>query len=1172
MVTVISNILSLSTPFFLHRLLSHRASVNNLPTSPNIGGVTKAAGRVGGGLMLNYLSKCKYVVLAALFMASGSAFAEIPDVPAYFPTHYSCTPGQLLSRHTGMGRVTNIVYHNGHIYTNNVESLDETAREFRFSDIDDPGSFEQVFTPNLQSMPNARTHGHTKVGDYVVGYQKIGYRRIGVGVNEVDFSYPADWIKRSDQPPPPGVQNLAHSVFYPWSLPFNWLQYNPESTGSARLYRAKELLAEWEPWRDDNAVGYSLLLGNFLFIMSDSSMNGIAAYDISPVFNTPARPPRLIDKLPDVGGYLGAIWENYLLLAGGANNNLLYVVDISDPSNMELIKTFDLPPTAGLSAGNGKPYVQTQDEYIFTRRHKIDMTSLESVLEFDEVGDNRPAGGVSGRMNISQYNLPVGNLMISGGSKSVSGGTIGVWCHQSRPDTRGPYVGYHIPRNGQTHFPLGAPISLVIAEELESFTIVNGESIIVRPVGGQAIDAWTSFSHDGILTFTPKEYLLPDTSYEVIIPAGGIKDISGNGIDEYSFTFSTGHSVVNSGPVIHGVTSSRNPSHPDETVLFTVDATDAEFDELEYRFDFSGRVTRWSTSPSASHLFTQSGNFDVKAQVRDIKPNGTSTVTSKTVVQTVTLPAEGLLPVSSSMLALDDFNRVVWTVNPDNDSVSQMDADAQFLLNEIDLRVATDIDKPIRPSSIAIDLSGRAWIVARDANLIIVLNSQGDLLRTIDTGYGSRPQAIVISQDGSKAFVSVTGRGESDPGNGQLLRYSTHNFSQTGRLELGKHPRAMALSGNGDRLFVAAFISAVNHGTIWEIDSSQMTIIEEIKLQRDRGVPGLDLGGSDGPGVPNYIADLVISPDNRWLWYTAIKADTNRGQFFAQQSNPDLILTPDSTLRSMLGRVDLSLTPPREPEFEHGESLASRIDIDNTDSPSSLAFSPAGNYAFVTLQGNDTLAAFDEIAIRQGTAEVTSMWRTATGFAPQASLMDATNNRLWIKNLISRDVSVVDLDPFISTGSAQLTTTSIPTVQMERLAPDVLEGKRSFYFAGNDDIGLNDMSSEGYISCASCHLDGSHDGRVWDFSQRGEGFRNTTDLRGREGTGHGNVHWSANFDEIQDFVLDMVNHFGGRGFLAEGEVPNTPLGASNSLNIELDQLSAYVTSLGKESIPQNPSD
>lgn len=660
------------------------------------------------------------------------------------------------------------------------------------------------------------------------------------------------------------------------------------------------------------------------------------------------------------------------------------------------------------------------------------------------------------------------------------------------------------------------------------------------------------------------------TSYEVIIPAGGIKDISGNGIDEYSFTFSTGHSVVNSGPVIHGVTSSRNPSHPDETVLFTVDASDAEFDELEYRFDFGGRVTRCSTSRSTSHLFTQSGNFDVKAQVRDIKPNGTSTVTSKTVVQTVTLQTEGLLPVSSSMLALDNFNRVVWTVNPDNDSVSQMDADAQFLLNEIDLRVATDIDKPIRPSSIAIDLSGRAWIVARDANLIIVLNSQGDLLRTIDTGYGSRPQAIVISQDGAQAFVSVTGRGEIDPGNGQLLRYSTHNFSQTGRLELGKHPRAMALSGNGDRLFVAAFISAVNHGTIWEIDSSQMTILEEIKLQRDRGVPGLDLGGSDGPGVPNYIADLVISPDNRWLWYTAIKADTNRGQFFAQQSNPDLILTPDSTLRSMLGRVDLSLTPPREPEFEHDESLASRIDIDNTDSPSSLAFSPAGNYAFVTLQGNDTLAAFDEIAIRQGTSEVTSMWRTATGSAPQASLMDATNNRLWIKNLISRDVSVVDLDPFISMGSARLTTTSISTVQTERLAPDVLEGKRLFYFAGNDEIGLNDMSSEGYISCASCHLDGSHDGRVWDFSQRGEGFRNTTDLRGREGTGHGNVHWSANFDEIQDFVLDMVNHFGGRGFLAEGEVPNTPLGASNSLNIELDQLSAYVTSLGKESIPQSP--
>ena len=75
------------------------------------------------------------------------------------------------------------------------------------------------------------------------------------------------------------------------------------------------------------------------------------------------------------------------------------------------------------------------------------------------------------------------------------------------------------------------------------------------------------------------------------------------------------------------------------------------------------------------------------------------------------------------------------------------------------------------------------------------------------------------------------------------------------------------------------------------------------------------------------------------------------------------------------------------------------------------------------------------------------------------------------------------------------------------------------------------MSADSYISCASCHVDGGHDGRVWDFTGRGEGLRRTTDLRGRSGVGHGNVHWSGNFDEIQDFEHDIRGPFGGIGFL-----------------------------------------
>ena len=64
--------------------------------------------------------------------------------------------------------------------------------------------------------------------------------------------------------------------------------------------------------------------------------------------------------------------------------------------------------------------------------------------------------------------------------------------------------------------------------------------------------------------------------------------------------------------------------------------------------------------------------------------------------------------------------------------------------------------------------------------------------------------------------------------------------------------------------------------------------------------------------------------------------------------------------------------------------------------------------------------------------------------------------------------------------------------------------------------------------------------------------------------GHGNVHWSANFDEIQDFEHDIRGPFGGSGFMSTAafNAANHPLGAAKTgQSAELDALAAYVSSL-----------
>jgi hypothetical protein len=144
----------------------------------------------------------------------------------------------------------------------------------------------------------------------------------------------------------------------------------------------------------------------------------------------------------------------------------------------------------------------------------------------------------------------------------------------------------------------------------------------------------------------------------------------------------------------------------------------------------------------------------------------------------------------------------------------------------------------------------------------------------------------------------------------------------------------------------------------------------------------------------------------------------------------------------------------------------------------------------------------------------------------------------------------------------------VNTVAVEPLPPQVLHGKRIFYHAGD-----RRMSAEGYLSCATCHIDGDDDGRTWDFTGRGEGLRNTTVLNGRGGMAHGRVHWSANFDEIQDFENDIRLFFGGTGFMSNADFNATsnPLGPPKAgRSSDLDALAAYVASLGDDSIPRSP--
>jgi DNA-binding beta-propeller fold protein YncE len=602
----------------------------------------------------------------------------------------------------------------------------------------------------------------------------------------------------------------------------------------------------------------------------------------------------------------------------------------------------------------------------------------------------------------------------------------------------------------------------------------------------------------------------------------------------YSFTFSTGGSVAGNGtPSVTGLTASAYPASPGAAVTLSAAATDPDSDPLQYRFDFGDGTpkTAWSSAASAVHAFASPGHYQAVAQARD----GAGALASRTVTVTVLDPPAGPLPTSSSSVHCDSASRRVWTVNPDNDTVAAVDADT--LAKVLEVAVCAD------PRSLARSSAGEIWVACHDGDAVAVLDAAGGLLAEIPTGYGSAPYGLVFSPGGGTAWVTLQGSGE-------LRRFDAATRLETGNLVLGPSPRAVAVSGDGARVLVTRFLSPAGHAEVWDVDAASLSLARTLRIPKLGGDLNRDTTAS-GRGVANYLTGLAISPDGTGVRVASNKPNAERGLVFAHD------LDQDNTVRNLLSRLDLA-----------SGALAGTIDVDNSDSAAAVAYAPLGDYVFVALQGNDEVVVFD--ALLEGAASGLGgfVTRLGAGAAPQGLCVDAPASRVFVQNLLGRGVTAIEAEELFRSGDKAVPSTEVSTAAAEALAPEVLLGKRLFYGAGDPRI-----SAEGYLSCATCHVDGGQDGRVWDFTGRGEGFRNTTSLRGRAGTGHGNVHWTANFDEIQDFENDIRGAFGGRGLMSDADFAATSatLGpAKAGLSADLDALAAYVSSLGRETIPRSP--
>jgi mono/diheme cytochrome c family protein len=283
----------------------------------------------------------------------------------------------------------------------------------------------------------------------------------------------------------------------------------------------------------------------------------------------------------------------------------------------------------------------------------------------------------------------------------------------------------------------------------------------------------------------------------------------------------------------------------------------------------------------------------------------------------------------------------------------------------------------------------------------------------------------------------------------------------------------------------------------------------------------------------------VISPDGTQAWVPSKQDNVARGTL-RDGRNIDF----QNTVRAISSRIDMA---------DGGEDLAARIDHDNAGLASAIAFDPLGVYMFVALETSREVAVVDA----HGRWEV---FRFDVGRAPQGLMVTPDGSKLFVNNFMDRTVGVFDLQPLLKNGATSVPVlATVSAVASEKLAATVLTGKQFFYDARD-----TRLARDRYMSCASCHNDGGSDGRVWDLTGMGEGLRNTITLSGRGGMSHGFLHWSANFDEVQDFEGQIRSLAGGTGLMSNAAFATRtePLGTAKAgVSADLDALAAYVASL-----------
>ena len=503
----------------------------------------------------------------------------------------------------------------------------------------------------------------------------------------------------------------------------------------------------------------------------------------------------------------------------------------------------------------------------------------------------------------------------------------------------------------------------------------------------------------------------------------------------------------------------------------------------------------------------------------------------------VVVPRPRFAPASSSSVAASPDSTLVVSISEDADLITLV------RVQDSGPGEVTRLPACRGPRRVALG-SAHIAVTCQHDDTVLLLGSdaapnvawgdrQWEVVQRIQLPWGARPFGVLFDEEDDLWIA--------EQGPGRLARFRAlvgGSFTAVEVLDGFDDARALARLPGG-ALVVSAWRSQASHATLWRYSPATGE-----RTPWHFGYERTADTSVSTSGVPSYIESISLPPDGEVAAFGGLQANVERGLHL--DGRP---LTFETTLRAVMVRFD----PSTGHELPRG-----RRQFDNRGFTSAVAYSPWGDWIWVAHRGARSVERIDRFTGAQGGAVVD------LGFAPSGLALTPDGRFLIVEVTYSRALRFFD----VNQAGLPVDVGTVALVDNEPLPREVLRGAQLF----NDTFDPR-LARDGYIACSHCHLDGDADRFVWDFTDRGEGLRRTIPLLGRAGMGQGPLHWSANFDEVQDFEHDIRGAAGGHGLLREEawSLPSvrSPLGSPKAgLSEDLDALAAYVTHLAQH--PRSP--